>query len=305
MGMVGGRLPSRWQTAPMQRWILGARPRTLPAAVVPVLVGTSSAVGAGDGIIWGRALAALFVSLALQVGVNFANDLSDGVRGTDGLDRIGPRRLVGSGLASATEVRRAALVAFGVAGVVGLFLSLVVSPWLLLVGAVSIAAGWLYTGGPRPYGYLGLGEVFVFVFFGLVATVGSAYVQVGRITGLALLAGCAVGLLACALLAVNNLRDIAGDAMAGKRTLAVRIGDRAARWLYVAFLDGALILGSLCALSRPWALLVLGGALVAGPAVRAVLGGAEGQRLIGVLAATGRTQLVAGGLLSLGLVLSA
>ena len=295
----------RWQTALMRRWILGARPRTLPAAVVPVLVGTSVAVGVGDGIVWWRALAALVVALALQVGVNFANDLSDGLRGTDGLDRIGPRRLVGSGLASAGEVRRAAFVAFGVAGVVGLVLSLVVSPWLLLVGASAIAAAWFYTGGPKPYGYLGLGEVAVFVFFGLVATVGSAYVQAGRITGLALLAGSAVGLLACALLAVNNLRDIAGDTVSGKRTLAVRIGDRAARWLYVAFLDGALVLASLCALSRPWCLLVLGGGVVAGPAVRDVLGGAEGPRLIGVLAVTARTQLVAGALLAMGLVLSA
>ena len=158
------------------------------------------------------------------------------------------------------------------AGVVGLVLSLVVSPWLLIVGASAIAAAWFYTGGPKPYGYLGLGEVAVFVFFGLVATVGSAYVQAGRITGLALLAGSAVGLLACALLAVNNLRDIAGDTVSGKRTLAVRIGDRAARWLYVAFLDGALVIASLCALSRPWCLLVLGGGVVAGPAVRDVLG---------------------------------
>jgi 1,4-dihydroxy-2-naphthoate octaprenyltransferase len=288
----------------MQRWILGARPRTLPAAVAPVLVGTSTAVGVADGIIWWRALAALVVSLALQVGVNFANDLSDGLRGTDGLDRIGPRRLVGSGLATAGEVRWATFAAFSVAAVVGLVLSLAVAPWLLLVGVAAIAAGWLYTGGPNPYGYLGLGEVFVFVFFGLVATVGSSYVQAGRITGLAVVAGSAVGLLACALLAVNNLRDITGDTAAGKRTLAARIGDRRARWLYVAFLDGGLVLGSLCALSRPWCLLVLGGALPAGAAVRAVLGGAAGPRLVGVLALTGRTQLLAGSLLSLGLVLS-
>ena len=289
----------------MQRWIHGARPRTLPAAVVPVVVGTAAAVGEGDATVWWRALAALVVALALQVGVNFANDLSDGLRGTDGLDRIGPQRLVGSGLASAGEVRRAAVLAFGVAAVFGFVLSVAVAPWLVLVGVAAIAAGWLYTGGPRPYGYLGLGEVFVFVFFGLVATVGSAYVQSGRITGLGLLAGSAVGLLACALLAVNNLRDIAGDAASGKRTLAVRLGDRAARWLYVAFLDGALVVGSLCALSRTWCLLVLGGGVFAGPSVRSVLSGAEGPRLIGVLAATARTQLVAGGLLALGLAISA
>ncbi len=149
----------------MQRWILGARPRTLPAAVVPVLVGTAAAVGEGEGITWWRAAAALVVALALQVGVNYANDLSDGLRGTDGAARVGPQRLVGSGAASPAEVRRVAVLSFGVAAVVGLVLSLAVAPWLLLVGAAAIAAGWLYTGGPRPYGYLGLGEVFVFTFF--------------------------------------------------------------------------------------------------------------------------------------------
>ncbi len=288
----------------MQRWILGARPRTLPAAVVPVLVGTAAAVGEGEGITWWRAAAALVVALALQVGVNYANDLSDGLRGTDGANRVGPQRLVGSGAASPAEVRRVAVLSFGVAAVVGLVLSLAVAPWLLLVGAAAIAAGWLYTGGPRPYGYLGLGEVFVFTFFGLVATAGSTYVQVERVTGVSLLAGCAVGCFACALLAVNNLRDIPGDTAAGKRTLAVRLGDRAARWLYVAFLDGALVLGSLCALWRPWCLLVLVGGGLAGMAVRRVLGGAAGAQLIGVLALTGRTQLVGGGLLALGLALS-
>lgn len=288
----------------MQRWILGARPRTLPAAVVPVLVGTAAAVGEGEGITWWRAAAALLVALALQVGVNYANDLSDGLRGTDGADRVGPQRLVGSGAAAPAEVRRAAVLSFGVAAVVGLVLSLAVAPWLLLVGAAAIAAGWLYTGGPRPYGYLGLGEVFVFTFFGLVATAGSTFVQVERVTGVSLLAGCAVGCFACALLAVNNLRDIPGDTAAGKRTLAVRLGDRSARWLYVAFLDGALVLGSLCALWRPWCLLVLVGGGLAGMAVRRVLGGAAGAQLIGVLALTGRTQLVGGGLLALGLALS-
>ncbi len=196
------------------------------------------------------------------------------------------------------------MLSFGVAAVVGLVLSLAVAPWLLLVGAAAIAAGWLYTGGPRPYGYLGLGEVFVFTFFGLVATAGSTFVQIERVTGVSLLAGCAVGCFACALLAVNNLRDIPGDTAAGKRTLAVRLGDRSARWLYVAFLDGALVLGSLCALWSPWCLLVLVGGGLAGMAVRRVLGGAAGAQLIGVLALTGRAQLVGGGLLALGLALS-
>ena len=294
---------ARWQTAGMQRWILGARPRTLPAAVVPVLVGT--AVAAGSGIVWWRAAAALVVALALQVAANYANDLSDGVRGTDGQDRVGPQRLVGSGLATPQEVRLAMLGAFGVAAVAGLLLAAVVTPWLLVVGAASMAACWLYTGGPSPYGYLGLGEVFVFVFFGLVATVGSTYVHQRQVPAVAWAAATAVGLLACALLVVNNLRDRPADAEAGKRTLAVRMGDRRTRVLYVVLVDGALVVGSLCALDRRWAFLVLGAGVLAGPAVRVVLGGAEGRDLIGVLERTGRTQLAAGILLAAGLALSA
>ena len=295
--------PARWQTAGMRRWILGARPRTLPAAVVPVLVGT--AVAAGSGIIWWRAAAALVVALALQVAVNYANDLSDGLRGTDGPGRVGPQRLVGSGLATPQEVRLAMLGAFAVAVMAGLSLAAAVTPWLLLVGVASVAAGWFYTGGPRPYGYLGLGEVFVFVFFGLVATVGSAFVHQQQVPAVAWLAATAVGFLACALLVVNNLRDLPGDAEAGKRTLAVRLGDRRTRLLYVALLDGALVVGSLCALDRRWAALVLGAGILAGPAVRIVLGGAEGRDLVDVLGRTGRTQLAAGALLALGLALSA
>jgi len=295
--------PARWQTAGMRRWIIGARPRTLPAAVVPVLVGT--AVAAGSGIIWWRAAAALVVALALQVAVNYANDLSDGLRGTDGPGRVGPQRLVGSGLATPQEVRLAMLGAFAVAAMAGLSLAAAVTPWLLLVGVASVAAGWFYTGGPRPYGYLGLGEVFVFVFFGLVATVGSAYVHQQQVPAVAWLAATAVGFLACALLVVNNLRDLPGDAEAGKRTLAVRLGDRRTRLLYVALLDGALVVGSLCALDRRWAALVLGAGILAGPAVRIVLGGAEGRDLVDVLGRTGRTQLAAGALLALGLALSA
>ena len=287
----------------MRRWILGARLRTLPAAVVPVIVGTS--VATGGGIIWWRAAAALVVAVALQVATNYANDLSDGVRGTDGPQRVGPVRLVGSGMASPAEVRIAMLAAFAVAAVAGLTLAVAVTPWLLLVGVASIAAGWLYTGGPRPYGYLGLGELFVFTFFGLVATVGSAYVHQQEVPAVAWPAAVAVGFLACALLVVNNLRDRPADAESGKRTLAVRLGDRPTRILYVALVDGALVVGSLCALSRPWAVLVLVAGVVAGPAVRRVIGGAEGLDLIDVLSRTGRTQLVAGVLLAAGLVLSA
>mgnify|MGYP000873932306 CR=1 FL=1 len=287
----------------MQRWILGARLRTLPAAVVPVIVGT--AVAAGGGIVWWRAGAAFVVAVALQVATNYANDLSDGVRGTDGPQRVGPVRLVGSGMATPAEVRIAMLAAFAVAAAAGLTLAAAVTPWLLLVGVASIAAGWLYTGGPRPYGYLGLGELFVFTFFGLVATVGSVYVHQQEVPVVAWLAAVAVGFLACALLVVNNLRDRPADAVAGKRTLAVRLGDRPTRILYVALVDGALVVGSLCALSRPWAVLVLGAGVVAGPAVRRVMGGAEGPDLIDVLGRTGRTQLVAGVLLAAGLALSA
>ena len=287
----------------MRRWILGARLRTLPAAVVPVIVGT--AVATGGGIIWWRTAAALVVAVALQVATNYANDLFDGVRGTDGPQRVGPVRLVGSGMASPAEVRIAMLAAFAVAAVAGLTLAAAVTPWLLLVGVASIAAGWLYTGGPRPYGYLGLGELFVFTFFGLVATVGSAYIHQQEVPAVAWPAAVAVGFLACALLVVNNLRDRPADADLGKRTLAVRLGDRSTRIFYVVLVDGALVVGSLCALSRPWAVLVLGAGVVAGPAVRRVMGGAEGLDLIDVLGRTGRTQLAAGVLLAAGLALSA
>src|SRR5690606_25309580 len=225
---------ARWRN-----WVAGARPRTLPAAVVPVLVGTACAAGRTDVIAW-RALAAGVVALALQVATNYANDYSDGVRGTDsGARRVGPVRLVGSGLETPGAVKRAALLSFLVAGVAGLALAVAVGPQLLAVGAAAMAAGWFYTGGPRPYGYLGLGEAFVFAFFGVVATAGSAYVQEESLSWLALGASVPVGLLATALLVVNNLRDIPGDAASGKRTLAVRLGDARTRWLYVGLLTGA------------------------------------------------------------------
>lgn len=287
----------------MRRWILGARPRTLPAAVVPVMVGTAAV--AGSGIVWWRSGVALLVALSLQVATNYANDLSDGIWGVDGPERVGPTRLVGSGLASVEEVRTAMLAAFLLAAIAGLILAAAVTPWLLLVGAASIAGGWFYTGGSRPYGYLGLGEVFVFVFFGLVATLGSAYVHQREIPSVTWPAAVCVGLFACSLLAINNLRDCEGDRAAGKRTLAVRLGEHRARWLYVILLDGALVVGSLCALYRIWAILVLAAGLLAGPAVKAVLNGAKGSELIDVLARTGRVQLLAGLLLAVGLTVSA
>jgi 1,4-dihydroxy-2-naphthoate octaprenyltransferase len=285
--------------------VLGARPRTLPAAIVPVLVGTAAAAGARDGgLVWWRAVAAMIVALAIQVATNYVNDYADGVRGTDD-KRVGPVRLVGGGLATASQVKKAALVAGLVAVVAGLALAAAVGPELLVVGAASLAAGYLYTGGPRPYGYLGLGEVFVFVFFGIVATAGSAYVQLDEVLWLGLAASVPVGCLATALLVVNNLRDIPTDAIAGKRTLAVRMGDGATRVLYVALLVAAFAMLPVIALRRPWALLALAAVAVAVPPLRRIAAGASGRDLIAVLADTGRLQLVYGVLLASGLALSA
>ncbi len=276
----------------MNRWILGARPRTLPAAIVPVALGVAAAVGVGS-ITWWRVAASLVVSLALQVGVNYANDYSDGVRGTDDV-RVGPARLVASGLAEGPAVKRAAFVAFGVAGVAGLAVALDTSLVLVLVGAAAIAAGWFYTGGPKPYGYMGLGEIFVFVFFGLVATAGSTYAAVGKVTGLSVVVGCAAGSLACALLVINNLRDIPTDREVDKRTLAVRLGDNRTRWLYVFLIVASFVLIAACAASRPTALLGLVAAPLAVQPVRAVIAGAKGMSLIDVLGATGKLQLAFG-----------
>ena len=282
-------------------WVLGARPRTLPASVVPVAVGTGAAYGYGAAI-WWRAVLAGVVAVSLQVAVNYANDYSDGVRGTDAA-RVGPIRLVAGGLESPGAVKRAALVAFGVAGVAGLALAAVVGWWLLAVGAACVAAAWFYTGGPRPYGYVGLGEISVFVFFGLVATTGTAYVQTEDLTALLVLCALPVGLMAVALLVVNNLRDIPGDTSAGKQTLAVRLGPAATRRFYEGCVLLAVLLVVPLAFMRPWALLGLGALPFAIVPVRAVAGGAEGPALIPVLGATGRAQLVLGLLLAVGLAL--
>jgi 1,4-dihydroxy-2-naphthoate octaprenyltransferase len=289
----------------MRDWVAGARPRTLPAAVVPVAVGTACAVGrVPGGLIWWRAAAAMVVALALQVATNYANDYSDGVRGTDADDkRVGPVRLVGQGLARPGAVKRAAFAAFGVAGVVGAALALAVGPELFVVGAAAIAAGWFYTGGPRPYGYAGLGEAFVFMFFGVVATAGSAYVQTGSLSGLALAASVPIGFLATALLVVNNLRDIPGDTEVGKHTLAVRLGDQRTRVFYVLLLVGAFVAVPLVAgiNRRPAGALALVAIVVARKPVTEVLGGARGKDLIKVLGATGKVQLVYGLLFTIGL----
>ena len=264
-------------------------------------VGTSVAAAQGDPQ-WGRAALALVVSVALQVGVNYANDYSDGVRGTDDV-RVGPLRLVASGTKTPGAVKRAAFAAFGVACGAGLVLAALTTWWLVLVGAAAVAAAWFYTGGPRPYGYAGFGELFVFVFFGLVAVAGTAYVQLGRVTVLAVAAAIPVGFLAVALLIVNNLRDIPGDTDAGKRTLAVRIGDTATRALFgatllasfafvpvLAFVDGR-HLGALIALAAV--------PLAVAPS-RLVLSGVRGRDLIAVLAKTAQVQLIFGALLSAG-----
>ena len=286
----------------MNRWVLGARPRTLPAAVVPVLVGTATA--AGGGIHWWRAGVAMVVALAIQVATNYANDYADGVRGTDDV-RVGPVRLVASRLASPAAVKRAALLAGAVAAVAGLTLVPAVGPEVIVIGAASLAAGYLYTGGPRPYGYAGLGEVFVFLFFGVVATTGSSYVQLDEVTLLALAASVPVGFLATALLVVNNLRDIRTDGATGKRTLAVRVGEPATRALYGGLVVGAFLVVPVLAIRRPLALLALLSAPLAIRPLRVVSGPATGRALLPALAETARLSLVFGVLLAAGLALSA
>ena len=291
-------------------WLDGARPRTLPAAVAPVLAGTGAAAYADVAVPW-KALLALVVALALQVGVNYANDYSDGIRGTDDA-RVGPVRLVASGLAEPAQVRLAAFAAFGVAGVAGLVLAATTAWWLVVVGGVCVAAAWTYTGGSRPYGYLGLGEVMVFVFFGLVAVVGTTFVQAGAdrgfdgdVLGPSLVAAIGIGSLACAILVANNLRDIPTDRETGKRTLAVRLGEATARWLYAELVGVAAVAALVLALTAtPWALLALVAAPAAVRAVRRVLVlRATGAALVPVLAATGAAELLYGAGLGLGLAL--
>lgn len=285
----------------MNRWIIGSRPRTLPAAAVPVAMGAVVAVGQG-GATWWRVGAAALVSLALQVGVNFANDYSDGIRGTDD-SRVGPVRLVASGLASSRSVKVAAFAAFGLAAVVGLLLAAVTSWWLLVVGVASILSGWFYTGGPKPYGYLGLGEIFVFTFFGLVATVGTTYATLERIPWESWALGCAAGFLACALLVTNNLRDIPGDSLVGKRTLAVRLGDRPTRSLFFALVGATFVVIAVVGLGRPGALVGLLALPVARQPVTAVRDGASGRDLIAVLGATGRLQIAVAVSVTLGIAI--
>jgi 1,4-dihydroxy-2-naphthoate octaprenyltransferase len=353
------------QAAPVlsgwRMWLAGARPRTLPAAVVPVLVGTAIAAGVtgfggeggwfmyapNSGVIYApssswldealkglspaRFLAALIVALAIQIGTNYANDYSDGKRGTDDPgQRVGPPRLVGWGLAPPRHVKIAAFASFGVAGLAGLYLAAVTTWWLIPVGVVCFLAGWFYTGGPKPYGYAGLGEVFVFVFFGLVATVGSAYVQTGKlgeviyipggsslpdilprsVTGYPIVlwgSAVAIGMLATALLVINNLRDIPSDTISGKRTLAVKLGDRRTRILYIVLMYAPFFVVPIaCGLGgRPLGAASLFAVVLVAKPMKAVISGATGPALVPVLGQTGRVQLVFGLLLAAGVFISA
>ncbi|WP_205745597.1 1,4-dihydroxy-2-naphthoate polyprenyltransferase [Egibacter rhizosphaerae] len=290
-------------------WLDAARPATLPAALSPVLVGTAIA----DAFVPWRALAALIVALAFQVAVNFANDYQDATRGVDTAERTGPRRAVASGTVSAAAMRNAAALAVVIACAAGLALAATVSWWLIAVGAFCALAAWAYSGGPRPYASAGLGEAFVFVCFGLVATVGSAFVHDAAVPPAAWPAAVAMGLLASAILVANNLRDLPTDEAAGKRTLAVRLGDRPTRWLYVALLTGAFVcLPFVAWLAGEWQPLI---ALVVGlqavlPSQAVLTGGqsgrgAAGSELVPILMATARLQLLVALLVTLGFMLAA
>jgi len=285
-------------------WIQGARPKTLPAAIAPVVVGAACAqLESSTQNNWLNAVFALVVSLALQVAVNYANDYSDGIRGTD-KNRVGPLRLVGSGAKKPADVKKATFLAFGVAAVFGFVLAATTTWWLLLIGVFCFLAGWFYTGGKHPYGYLGFGEVFVFIFFGVVATMGTTFVINEQLTLVSFLASVVVGCLACALLAVNNLRDIAGDQISNKKTLAVRIGESGARKFYISLFIVAGFAVILIALSYSAALIAMLGLAVAVKPIKRVYAGATGADLIDVLVMTGRVQILVAISLSVGLLIS-
>ena len=279
----------------MNKWILGARPRTLVAAAAPVLVAIALV---GSDFDWLRALLALTVAVWLQIGVNFANDYSDGIKGTDA-DRVGPTRLVASGMATAGSVKYAAFASFAIASVAGTWLAFLTSPLLILVGVISIAAAWGYTGGKNPYGYRGLGELSVFLFFGVIATMGTYYAQAEELTFLSFIVSIPMGALSCAILSINNLRDRPKDQLAEKLTVAVRIGDRKARRMYV----GLLLLAHIAAIATliPSTLLTLLALPMSFSISRQVLSGISGEDLIPVLGKTGKLQMVFAILFAMGL----
>ena len=283
------------------QWIAGARPKTLPAAVAPVLVGTAFAGYNAQSL---NFVLALLVALGLQIGVNYANDFSDGIRGTDS-DRVGPMRLVGSGAVSPELVKRAAFIAIAIAAFAGLILAARTSWFLLIIGAVAIIAAWTYTGGPKPYGYFALGEVSVFIFFGLVATLGTYYVQVESLAVDVLLAACAIGSIACAILVLNNLRDLERDSVANKRTLAVRIGDANTRKFYLLLISLPFLVSLILTFNSFYFLIPF----LALPQViriaRELRAGAQGMALVSLLERTGKVQIIYALSLSLATLLSA
>ena len=285
----------------MNKWVAGARPRTLPAAIAPTIVGSALAYHELRSISWLNSLLAFTVGISLQVAVNYANDYSDGIRGTDD-SRVGPIRLVASQLATPQAVKRAAYFSFFIAMVAGTVLSIRTSLWLLLIGAFAIIAAWTYTGGSRPYGYRGYGELSVFIFFGVVATMGSYFVQTRRLTIHALVLACAMGALACSILVVNNLRDLPKDSQVGKRTLAVMLGDKRTRIFFISLLLVAHLLVLNLALSIPYLLTVLILLPTTLNIARSVWRGAVGRDLITVLGRTARVQALFALILALALL---
>ena len=287
----------------MNIWIAGARPRTLPAAIAPVLIGTALINIDGQEINWVNALLALGVGLLLQIAVNYSNDFSDGIRGTDEV-RVGPVRLVASGLKSSTAVKNAAILSYFLAAICGLVLSLRTSPLLIFIGALAIVAGWKYTGGKKPYGYSGFGEISVFVFFGLVATMGSYFAQSQTITWRAFLLAIPMGALSCTILGLNNLRDRPKDEAVGKKTLAVRLGDARARIFLILLLFMAFATSIAVSIITPWALIVLATTPFYYLLIKGITSGAIGARLIPLLGKAGEVQLLTALLITFALMIT-